>query len=108
MRHMTADARDLMVTAQEVARLRDAVELEVRDVALAALILHFLRAPEEVEDSGTASLSPEQLPMADEVREIMTSGDGDLRNLDLVELARREESEFSEYLGPVWRAIKGY
>jgi hypothetical protein len=104
---MTADARDIMVTAQEVARLRDAVQLEVRDIALASLILHFLRTPEEVEASGAVSLSPEQLPMSDEVREIMTVGEGDLRNLDLVELARRESSELSEYLGPVWRAIEG-
>lgn len=43
MRHMTAHARDLMVTAQEVARLRDAEQLEVRDVALAALIVHLDR-----------------------------------------------------------------
>ncbi|MEU8990372.1 hypothetical protein AB0C98_28705 [Streptomyces sp. NPDC048558] len=104
---MTADARDIMVTAQEAARFRDAVQLEVRDIALAALILHFLRMPEEVEGSGAVSLSPEQLPMSDEVREIMTAGEGDLRNLDLVEMARREDSELSEYLGPVWRAIAG-
>ncbi|MGW4976340.1 hypothetical protein [Streptomyces mirabilis] len=105
---MTADARDLMVTAQEVARLRDAEQLEVRDVGLAALILHFLRSEAEVEDSAAVSLSPEMLPMADEVQEIMTSGEGALRNSELVELARREESELSEYLGPVWRAMKGY
>lgn len=108
MRDMTTEARDLMVTAQEVARLRDAERLEVRDVALAAVILHFLRSAEEVEGPATVSLSPEMLPMADEVREIMTSGEGDLRNSDLVELARREESELSAYLGPVWRATKGY
>ncbi|WP_328769283.1 hypothetical protein [Streptomyces sp. NBC_00286] len=107
---MTADARDLMVTAQEVARLRDAQQLEVRDVALAALVLHVRRSAEQVEGSGSAevSLSPEMLPMADEVREIMTSGEGDLRNSELVELARSEGSELSEYLGPVWRATKGY
>ncbi|WP_328424234.1 hypothetical protein [Streptomyces sp. NBC_00443] len=104
---MTADARDIMVTAQEVARLRDAVQLEVRDIALAALIRHFLRASEEVEGPGVPSLSPEQLPMADDVREIMTAGEGDLRNLDLVELARRDESELSGYLGHVRRAIEG-
>ncbi len=108
MRDMTADARDLMVMAQEAARLRDAEQLEVRDVALAALILHFLRSAEEVEDSAAASLSPEMLPMSDEVQEIMTSGEDALRNSDLVELARREESELSEYLGPVWRAIRGH
>ncbi len=108
MRHMTAEARDLMVTAQEAARLRDAQQLEVRDVALAALILHFRRLAEEVESSAEVSLSPEMLPMADEVREIMMSGEGDLRNSDLVDLARREESGLSEYLGPVWRATTGY
>jgi hypothetical protein len=108
MRYMTADARDLMVTAGEVARLRDAMQLEVRDVALAALILHFRRMAEEVEDTREVSLSPEQLPMAAEVQEIMTSGEGDLRDVDLVGLARREESELSEYLGPVWRAAGGY
>jgi hypothetical protein len=107
MRHMTADARDTLVTAQEVARLRDAVQVEVRDIALAVLILHALRASQAVDGSGAPSHSPEQLPMADEVREIMTSGEGDLRNLDLVALARREESELSDYLGPVWRAIEG-
>lgn len=105
MRHMTADARDIMVTAQEVARLRDAVQLEVRDVALAALFHHFLRASAEVEGPADLSFSPEQLPMADEVREIMTAGEGDLRNLDLVELARRDESGLSDYLAPVWRAM---
>lgn len=108
MRHMTADARDLLVTAQEAARLRNAQQLEARDVALAALIIHFRRAQEELEGSAAVSLSPEMLPMADEVQQLMTSGDGALQNSELVELARREESELSDYLGPVWRAMEGY
>jgi hypothetical protein len=104
MKHMTAEARGLLVTAQEVARLRDATQLEVRDVALAALIHHFLRRAEEVEPSETGSRSPEMLPMADQVQKIMTAGEGELRTLDLVELARRGDSELTEYLDHVRRA----
>ncbi|WP_143659143.1 hypothetical protein [Streptomyces sp. SA15] len=61
-----------------------------------------------MEKPETVSLSPEMLPMADEVQKIMTTGEGDLHPHDLVELARRGDSELTGYLGPVWRAIKGY
>ncbi|QKV95207.1 hypothetical protein HUT19_28605 [Streptomyces sp. NA02950] len=95
---MVADARELLGMAQEVARLRDAVQLEARDVALAAVIVHFLRAAEELDAPEAVSLSPEMLPMADAVQEVITVGEGELRYAQLIELARRDGAESAEYL----------
>ncbi len=106
MRPMTAGAREILDIAGEVARLRDAVHIEPRDVALAAVVLHFRRFAEEVEAPEVLSLSPEMLTMSDAVRDVMTIGEGELRAAELVELARRDGTESADYLEHVWWGTK--
>ncbi|WP_165329646.1 hypothetical protein [Streptomyces mesophilus] len=94
MRKMSENARDLLMTASDLARLRDGAELSPRDLAMAVIVHRWERREEAL-----PSLSPEQLHMADSVERVLTGARGPVDLAELVDLAAAENPDLAEYLG---------
>lgn len=87
MRRLTEDARSLLIAAATVARFRGAQECDTSDIQVAALLIALhpgvaLYADEE------ASTSPQQLPLAAHLEELLT---GSTEELGFEELRRLAE-----------------
>ncbi|MGX2995182.1 hypothetical protein JNUCC64_12940 [Streptomyces sp. JNUCC 64] len=98
MREMSEDAREVLVLAVEVARLRDAPVCTSRDVALAVIAYRLMLAEREPEVL-LPSLSPEALPLDLSLEELLSGTPGAVPLSELRELALRENPDFAEYLG---------
>ena len=86
MRRLTEDARNLLSAAASVARFRGAQECDTSDIQVAALLIALhpgvaLYADEE------ASTSPQQLPLAADLQELLTSSTDELGFEELRRLA---------------------
>lgn len=98
MREMSQDARELLVLAGEVARIRDAPDCTSRDLAIAAVLCRLIAAERDPE-SVPPSLSPEMLPWETSLERLMTAMPGGVGFSELREFAARENPDLAEYLG---------
>ncbi|MBT2441022.1 hypothetical protein J7E93_13050 [Streptomyces sp. ISL-36] len=98
MRRFTADSREILTIATEIARSRNAAACSSRDVAIAVVVHRRLLAAREFDTVQQPSLSPEMLGFDVSVERLML-GEGELEVAELVALAASENPDLAEYLG---------
>ena len=87
MRFFSEDARRLLAAAAEVARFRGARECDRSDIRVASLLTS-LHPGVALYADAAASTSPQQLPFASELQELMTCSE---KELGIEELKRFSE-----------------
>ncbi|SCK58352.1 hypothetical protein YW7DRAFT_05540 [Streptomyces sp. AmelKG-E11A] len=98
MREMSQDARELLVLAGEVARIRNAPDCTSRDLAIAVILCRLIAAERDPE-SALPSLSPEMLPLGASLERIMTEVSEGVEFSELRDFAAGENPDLAEYLG---------
>lgn len=86
MRRITEDARALLITAAAVARFRGAQECDISDLKVAGLLVDMHPGVALYPDAA-ASTSPEQIPFAPRLEEVMVASNDELGVDELRRLA---------------------